>query len=663
MNKIWKFFKQNLILIVPSIFVLLLLVGFMIFGLTRPVSSDVIGEPNIIEIQQRLQDAFFDEYEKGYYSVGAPFVVLDPYQVAPLSALMMFETSVATQYEVVVKGKEENADLSFLTPVASTHYVPIYGLYENYPNVVEFYEYVDGDRGILLHSQVIQTKALPEEVVRPTEVNTSYEYFGNDLMLVIPAQNSYPMALDYNGDIRFVLTKNLTFAPIVLENGNLLLGSDRLILDPYYVTGLYEVDFLGKIYKDYRIPGGYHHDVEVLPNGNFLALTSDFEGTVEDKIVEIDSGSGEIVDVINLEILLPELQGPSEMWTAYDWFHSNSIDYNPSTNEILVSGRHQDIVVSIDRDSNEINYIIGDPDNWSANMVESYFLTPVGEDFEWQYAQHSAMFLPDGDVILFDNGNNKSKDSATYVPASESYSRLVHYHIDKENMTIEQVYQFGKEIGPDFYSPYISNVDYYGENHYLVHSGGHGVAGREILNIPGPLYDGDSTVYYRSMTYEVLDGEIKYYLEIPDNYYQAKRIQLYSEIETFKTGPGLVVGELAETQVYTGLVETRFSLFDTVPELYEISLIKQEDRLQFEGKFDSDDVIYLKFVSNNDEEVIYYVPTSTTDFTAMCTVTLREDQRFVTFYINETNLQGYFHIYIIINGREYNSYQHVTFDE
>ena len=114
MNKIWKFFKQNLILIVPSIFVLLLLVGFMIFGLTRPGSADVISELNIIEIQQQQQDAFFNEYEKGYYSVGSPFVVLDPYQVAPLSALMMFETSVAIQYEVVVKGKEENITQKFI---------------------------------------------------------------------------------------------------------------------------------------------------------------------------------------------------------------------------------------------------------------------------------------------------------------------------------------------------------------------------------------------------------------------------------------------------------------------------------------------------------------------------------------------------------------------
>ncbi|MBQ2476596.1 MAG: aryl-sulfate sulfotransferase, partial [Desulfovibrio sp.] len=33
-------------------------------------------------------------------------------------------------------------------------------------------------------------------------------------------------------------------------------------------------------------------------------------------------------------------------------------------------------------------------------------------------------------------------------------------------MEIEQVWQYGKELGQDLFSPYISNVEYYGEGHY-----------------------------------------------------------------------------------------------------------------------------------------------------------------------------------------------------
>lgn len=41
-------------------------------------------------------------------------------------------------------------------------------------------------------------------------------------------------------------------------------------------------------------------------------------------------------------------------------------------------------------------------------------------------------------------------------------------------MEIEQIWQYGKERGTEFFSPYICNVEYYDEGHYMAHSGGIG---------------------------------------------------------------------------------------------------------------------------------------------------------------------------------------------
>jgi arylsulfate sulfotransferase len=661
MNRFLEFCKENILLIVPSIVVLLVLSGFLAFGLSKPESTGVDQIEDITILQQRLEEEFMSYYDPNKYDSSNPYIVLDPFEITPLSALMIFETETEAQFEIVVKGKEANGDLTYITPLASMQYIPIYGLYPNYYNTVEVYEYNDGVRGLLLTSETILTGVLPDNVTVPTTVDTTYDYFQNNLMLVVPAMGSYPMAVDYNGDIRWVLTKNLSFSPTLLDNGHLLLGSDRLIVDPYYLTGLYEIDYLGKIYRDFKIPGGYHHDVVELPSGNFMVLTNDFDGTVEDKIVEIDRITGEIVDTINLETLLPELEGMSQMWTVTDWFHNNSIDYDPTTDSLLLSGRHQDIVININRTTRDINYIIGDPTNWSQNFVAQYFLTPIGDEFEWQYAQHGAMFLPNGDVFLFDNGNNKSKLVEESVDAENSYSRGVIYRIDETNMTIEQIYQFGKELGSSFYSPYISNVNYYADGNYMIHSGGHGEINGDVLNIPGPLYEGEETIDYKSMTYEVLNSEVKFYMEINDNYYQAKRIQLYTSNTAYRTGRGSVIGELKETKQYTDEINIKFNLFDTVPEIFGVELIKESDRLMLQGQFDRNDEIYIKLVGTN-QTLSYYVPTSKTDYTAMCTVTFLGDERFVTYYINETNIVGNYNIFLVINGREYNTYQHVTFN-
>ena len=51
-------------------------------------------------------------------------------------------------------------------------------------------------------------------------------------------------------------------------------------------------------------------------------------------------------------------------------------------------------------------------------------------------------------------------------------------------MEIEQVWSYGKERGADFFSPYICNVEYYNEGHYMVHSGGiaYDAEGKELAS-------------------------------------------------------------------------------------------------------------------------------------------------------------------------------------
>lgn len=108
-------------------------------------------------------------------------------------------------------------------------------------------------------------------------------------------------------------------------------------------------------------------------------------------------------------------------WTAKDWFHNNSVDYNPAQNTLTVSGRHQDAVAVIDYDTQKLIAIIGSPEGWSEEM-QDYFLTPEGGDFEWQWAQHAATWLDDQHIMMFDNGMYRSKTEENAVKAEDNYS-------------------------------------------------------------------------------------------------------------------------------------------------------------------------------------------------------------------------------------------------
>jgi arylsulfate sulfotransferase len=652
--------KDNLFIIVPASVTFMVLLLFLSFGLDTPETVRVSSELPIIEVQALVEEDLQEQIEENDFSMEDPLLVLDPYGISPLSVLLYFETQDMEQFDVVVKGKEKNGDIHFISDLDDSHLLPIYGLYPNYTNTISIYAYEDGVRGDLLQNYTVRTGELPDTVVVPDVVETTYEYFGNDLMLLVPAMNSLPIGVDYAGDIRFYMTINMSFAPTILDNGHLLMGTDRLIVDPYYVTGLYEFDYMGKVYRDYKIPGGYHHDVFEMDSGNLLVLSNDFDGTVEDVVVEIDRNTGEIVKEIDIADYLNVLDGMSEMWTIMDWFHNNALWYDEASDQLLLSGRHQDIVISIDYSEERLNYVIGDPTNWSQDFVDEYFLMPIGQDFSWQYAQHSIMMLDNGDIFLFDNGNNRSKLVEDYIGPDDNYSRGVVYSVEMLTKTITQEYSFGQDLGSAFYSPYISNVDYYGEGHYLIHSGGHAETQDGVLNIPGPLYDGENEVSYKSMTYEVKDDTVMYYLETQDNIYRAKRISLYSDQTYYFFSHGLIMGNLKETQTVADEINIRFSFLDTVPAIYDLDMVYEGDRLKVSGAFDKEDTIYLKLVSE-DQTLLYNLDASETSYTAMCTVTFKGDDSLVTFYVNETNVSGDFQVYLIINNREYNTYQHVVF--
>ena len=62
--------------------------------------------------------------------------------------------------------------------------------------------------------------------------------------------------------------------------------------------------------------------------------------------------------------------------------------------------------------------------------------------------------------MMFDNGTAKVKlsDNDNRVSGDDIYSRAVVYHINTDDMTIEQVFEYGKERGPEWYSDWISGV-------------------------------------------------------------------------------------------------------------------------------------------------------------------------------------------------------------
>lgn len=163
---------------------------------------------------------------------------------------------------------------------------------------------------------------------------------------------------------------------------------------------------------------GVHHEVFPMPEGapngsNFMMLEYDnrilpYGGDPNvwwqgDRAVEYDRHTGQpvwewsVFDGVSLDDHLPP-DHPHWPGPGGDWTHTNSVIYVESQNSVYLSLRRQSRIVRVDYDTREVVYQMGE-DSFPSGDV------PPGFGDNLFSAQHSPQFLPDGNLLIYDNGN------------------------------------------------------------------------------------------------------------------------------------------------------------------------------------------------------------------------------------------------------------------
>ena len=608
---------------------------------------------SLAERQDLMNDDLVAKLNGG--SLKEPVIIINPYDNAPLTALMQFELDTEAEVRMIVKGRSDNADLIYDFPSAKNHILPVIGLLSDVETEVLLI--INGQT----YSYKLMADTLADSIFFPEVTKAADFEMNNELYFTTPSSVGHVSAYDINGDLRWVLASNNFWDVNILSDGKLCLSTDRIINSPYYATGLVIMDMLGHIETEYGIPGGYHHDVDELPNGNLLICSDDFtRDTVEDVIVEVDRQTGEIIKHFDLQDVLVMNDGKSLNWTAKDWFHNNSVDYEPTNNTLTLSGRHQDAVVVLDYDSGELQYIIGDNSNWSEEY-QKYFLEPIGDNFEWQWAQHAATWLDATHIMIFDNGMNRSKDKDTALKAEDNYSRMVIYEVNTQDKTIKQVYQYGKERGFEYYSPYICDNDLLGNNHFLVTSGGISYLEGKINNDPGSLTKHDLMHAFVS---EVKDDELIFELKFETNLYRAEKIDMTKfKLAEFKVSD--YRGNLGETTYYktsqNKLVKEYGEEVD-LPETDYLSIAVERDRITVTTTVKNSDNLELLLI-NEDGVRVYPLHIDATP--GMCVAMFNTpggESSLMVQTISKLGLNGEYKIAYILNDVIYDTKLSVNFN-
>ncbi len=628
---------------------------------------------HIIDRQYKAEQEMLAEFEAGNYTLENPLVKYNVYGINPLSAVVCFKTEEEVAITVTVLGKKQpQGNIYHTFAPAKVHVLPIVGLYSNYSNKVEIRAY-RGDANVI----TIDVPDVFDGKDPIISMDTTAEYLQDNIIIVSPAGADLAVGYDYNGDARWHLNIACVFDLKRLKNGNIVIGTDRLLKLPYYMSGLYEMSMCGKIYKEFRVPGGYHHDSFEMEDGNLLILTEDLTSdTVEDMCILVDRQTGEILKTWDYKDFMPVGYGRSGSWTEEDWFHNNAVWYDKNTNSLTFSGRHVNSMVNIDFDSGKLNWVITDPAvftdpekekcGWPQEFVDKYCFKPIGNNFGWQYEQHANVITPNGDVMCFDNHHWGTRDPEKYLPAKDNYSRGVRYRINTKDMTIEQVWEYGKDRGADYFSPYICNVEYYNEGHYMVHSGGIAYTkDGEPSEKLGPAIDLEGGSLY-AITVELDNDVKKLELKVHGNFYRAEKLKLYTDCINLELGKGQVLGAMGVTKEDETLIPMDPS-GEMLPESCEAKLVEEIDRFTFHSTFKKGQLVLL-MLEQGEEAHQYFISTSKTDFKAMCVGTFLDEsslseealKRNTKTAINKAGLSGTYDIRVVIDDKKYETGMQIT---
>lgn len=489
-------------------------------------------------------------------------VIVNPSGYNPLSAYAVMNLPALGRMKMTVHSKEghRTPDIKyFFKSIEKGQTVTILGLYPDYKNKVTLV-YTDKDGKERARSTFhIQTEQLKNpNLPKKTNVVTA------DIPRMEPGMNlisspgeseadtAIPYMIDADGEIRWTLdwVNHPELNHIDIGCGLSRMKSGNYLHGDGYRDKLVEVNTLGEIVKswDLRAMGySFHHDAAENADGKLLATVSNISAKLangkdiryNDYMIELDPVKSQITQVWDLAAMIdssryqltdPSLPGAAFGQTQSNWAHNNALI--GTGNDYLATIRFQGVCKF--NHAGGVKWIISPHQGWR-DKYQNLLLKPLhadgspitdpdviagvksGDDFDWPWGAHTAVPLPNGNVLVFDNGYGRN---FVLVRSDDQslYSRAVEYEVNEEQRTVRQVWQFGKEGGHKYYAPARSGVQ------YLPQTGNR-------LFCPGMENNlSDGSTGGRVVEIDPATGQVIFELEISYAVYQrARRITLYPD--------------------------------------------------------------------------------------------------------------------------------------
>lgn len=375
-------------------------------------------------------------------------VITNPYKIAPLTAVIRNGGYQLKDAAVRIVPKHGGAEIKYNVSDVQlrTHAgIPVFGLYPDYNNTVEVsYTLVDGTKETRVENEVyriyapgIHTEtngtAAQHHAMFETEVKKVAPEFKDRLYFInnfLPSGGNvarttwnnpmggalewvyYPQnaVIDTAGDVRWYMFVSPIYDPENIYKSGIMMGfhqADDGFLTFGYGQRYAKYDLMGREVFNRRLPAGYadfSHAMDPAQNGHYFLRVS-------------------------------------------------SADYRRPDGKRVHTVR--DVILEVDQNGCAVDdfrlFDILDP--YRDNVIKAMDQGAVCLNVDASKSGKDVFYLS-----VFDNGDARGMEQPA-LPEMK-YSRAVIYRIDQKKMTIEQVWEYGKERGFEWYSPITSVTEY-----------------------------------------------------------------------------------------------------------------------------------------------------------------------------------------------------------
>lgn len=431
-------------------------------------------------------------------------ITVNPSGYCPLAASVRLDLPAKGCFKVKVRAKPGAAapDIEHRFAFADSYSqdVTVLGLYADYTNQVDliFTDKEGNERGrtaVEIPTAPLHIKRLPKHhtVVRKTD-----RMEPGMTLVSCPGESemdtSLPYMVDADGEVRWVLdwqtSKELLH--IGAQCGLSRMKNGHYAVGDFNNNQLAEVDVLGNVVNrcDLDAKGySFHHEVFVESDGKWLVAVSKKDAKLRngssrmlDHIIEFDPTTATVAKEWDMATLLDtarygrvdqEIPGADYYGqSASNWLHNNGV--SEMNGQILATARWQGVFLFSRQ--GDLKWIIAPHTNWRPEYAR-YLLQPLDKngvpitdrevvegrkshpDFDWAWGVHCPKGLPNGNVLVFDNGYCRNY-VARKANDPQSYSRVVEYKVNERDRTIQQVWSYGLERGLPCYASATSGVQY-----------------------------------------------------------------------------------------------------------------------------------------------------------------------------------------------------------